>query len=161
MNKNVKNRKNRRLVAVLVVFIALLAAMLAFVWKQESGSQTPETELPETTAAEAPAEVETDAPETLPEETEEEIFIETEPEVDAPEAGSITYAEYLALDVEVQQAYYNKFASPEDFFLWLNAAKAEHEASTEPQPTTGSEDGEQSTEPTDGIIVEDEDVEDW
>ena len=161
-----KNRKNQGLVIALVVLSTLLVAMLLLVWKLERGDveQIPETELPETFPTETAAENKTEATEiepveTEPEETEEEIIIETEPEVDAPEAGSITYKEYLALPVEVQQAYYNKFESPDAFFLWLQEAKAEHDAATEPSETFGDEDSTNSTE-NPGIDIE-EDVEDW
>ena len=168
MNKYGKknNRKNQGLVIALVVLSSLLVAMLLLVWKLERGNveQIPETELPETISTETAAEPKTEATETEPEETEpqdteEEIIIETEPKVDAPKVGSITYEEYLALPVEAQQAYYNKFESPDAFFLWLKEAKAEYDAATEPPETFGDEDSTNSTE-NPGIDIE-EDVEDW
>ena len=40
----------------------------------------------------------------------------------------ITYEEYQALSPENRQAYYNKFADPNDFFDWYNAAFAQYKA---------------------------------
>ncbi len=80
-------------------------------------------------------------PTTVPEETypEETLPMETIPVVEAPAPGSISYEEYLELDVDVQQAYYESFASSDAFFLWLEEAQAAYEAT---RPTSnGMEEG--------------------
>lgn len=159
------NKTSRILLIIVVVLVVVLTALLLALMPGKTSEQTPD----ETIATDATVENVVDATEketvvleTELEVTEEEI-IETEPEVDAPEPGSITYEEYMALEVEVQQAYYEKFETPDDFFTWLNAAKAEQEAATEPQPTVGSEnvENEEPTTPAGDIFIEDENVEDW
>lgn len=162
------NKKYVKLLALLLVATMMTTALLGCKAKEE-----PVTTEPTVAATDAPTAVEPEAEpeiteaeqeetETEPEATEEDI-IETEPEVDAPEPGSITYEEYLALEVEVQQAYYEKFETPDDFFAWMNAAKAEQETATEPQPTVGSEnvENEEPTTPAGDIFIDDENVEDW
>ena len=48
---------------------------------------------------------------------------------DAPSPdGSTDYEKYLAMTGEEQEAFYNTFASPDEFFAWLNNARAEYEA---------------------------------
>ena len=158
------NKKYVKLLALLLVATMMTTALLGCKAKEE-----PVTTEPTVAATDAPTAVEPEAPEKeptqdAPAETEpEEEIIETEPEVDAPEPGSITYEEYLALEVEVQQAYYEKFETPDDFFAWMNAAKAEQETATEPQPTVGSEnvENEEPTTPAGDIFIDDENVEDW
>lgn len=139
--------------------ITLLAALLALSvvfsgCKQETPATEPATEPVAVTEPVVATEPEATAATEVPEEIE--IEIETFPEVDAPEAGSITYEEYLALEVEVQQAYYEGFENPDAFFAWLNDAKAEYEAATEPLETVAPDDNTDS-----GIYIEDESVEDW
>ena len=134
------NKKYAKLLVLLLVATMMITALLGCKAKEEPVTMEPTAE-----ATDAPAAVEPEAPENeptqdAPAETEpEEEIIVTEPEVDAPEPGSITYEEYLALEVEVQQAYYDKFETPDDFFAWFNAAKAEQEAATEPTEVIGSE----------------------
>ena len=135
------NKTSRILLIIVVVLVVVLTALLLALMPGKTSDQTPdETIVTDVTVGNVvdATEKETVALETEPEVTEEEI-IETEPEVDAPEPGSITYEEYLALEVEVQQAYYDKFETPDDFFAWFNAAKAEQEAATEPTEVIGSE----------------------
>ena len=164
------NKTSRILLIIVVVLVVVLAALLLALMPGKTSDQTPDETIATDVTVEnavdpteketAVLETEPEATETVPETTEEEI-IETEPEVDAPEPGSITYEEYLALEVEVQQAYYEKFETPDDFFAWMNAAKAEQEAATEPQPTVGFEEVEDPTEPAGDIFIDDENGEDW
>ena len=151
------NKKYAKLLALLLVATMMTTVLLGCKSKEE-----PVATEPTAAPTDAPATVEPEIMETEPEATEEEVIIVTTPEVDAPEPGSITYEEYMALEVEVQQAYYEKFETPDDFFAWLNAAKAEQEAATEQQPTIGAVD-EETEEPTtsSGGFIEDENVEDW
>ena len=158
------NKKYAKLLALLLVATMMTTALLGCKAKEE-----PVATEPTVAATDAPAAVEPEVPENEPTqdtqaetEPEEEIIV-TEPEVDAPEPGSITYEEYLALEVEVQQAYYEKFETPDDFFDWFNAAKAEQEETTEPQPTVGSEnvENEEPTTPDGDDFIDDENVEDW
>ena len=140
-----------------------------------SGSSAPETETnePDSSETEVGEEAETDEEFETSEESdmyeesetseedefsyvEEESDPETEyypeeefPEVSAPEAGSIDYETYLALTVEEQQAYYENFETPDDFFVWLEEAEAEYEANRENEPSENS-----------GFFIE-EGVEDW
>lgn len=64
---------------------------------------------------------------TEPEETTAPTTEATEPEDTKPAASA--YLWYASLSAEEQQKYYESFASPEAFFAWFNAAKAEYEAS--------------------------------
>lgn len=85
--------------------------------------------------------VTTTAPTTVPttQPAETTIPMETEPPVEAPEAGSISYEAYLELEVEVQEAYYESFESADAFFAWLDEAQAAYEAT---KPTSsGMEEG--------------------
>ena len=155
MNKTSKKSRNKRLLILTLLLTVVLVALLLLVWFLENGaaSRLETTDLETTGGTET---VENSTGDVYA--TEDNITVETEPEVDAPEPGSITYAQYLALPVEVQQAYYHKFESPEAFFLWLDAAKKEHESGNAPSPTLGDEE----TEPTEGdIVIDDEEVEDW
>ena len=43
----------------------------------------------------------------------------------------MTYEKYNAMSGAEQQAYFNTYSNPMDFFTWYNAAKAEYEASQE------------------------------
>lgn len=47
----------------------------------------------------------------------------TEPSVTAPEAGSISYEQYLALDEDTQAAYSDGFETTDAFFAWLSEAQ--------------------------------------
>ena len=153
MNKRIM--KHRKLIALLAAVLAMAGMMAGC--KQE---QKQETQAVETTAAteavvttvpeETTAPVET----TLPEETE---VIVTFPEVEAPEAGSITYAEYLELTAQEQQAYYENFESVDAFFAWLNPAKEEYAEYLATQAADGN-DGEENESP---IIVGEESLEEW
>ena len=155
MNKNVM-----KLLSLLLVAAVMATALLGCKAKEEPKATEPTTA---TEIVEAPVSAEPEATQSETEAMDEEVIIETEPEVEAPEAGSITYEEYLALEVLVQQAYYEKFDTPDDFFVWLNAAKAEYESATEQQPTIGAveEETEEPTTSSGGIYIEDEGVEDW
>lgn len=51
------------------------------------------------------------------------------PETPSVPEGEVTYEMYIAMSGEEQQAYYSTFSSPAEFFAWLNAGKAEYEAS--------------------------------
>lgn len=92
------------------------------------------TTAPTTVPTAEPATVPTTEPATVPttepEETvsEETVPMDTEPLVEAPEAGSISYEEYLELEVEVQEAYYESFENADAFFAWLDEAQASYEA---------------------------------
>ena len=44
------------------------------------------------------------------------------------EPDGITYEDYMEMTAAEQQAYYESFDDPMEFFAWLNAAKAEYEA---------------------------------
>lgn len=152
------NKNYVKLLSLLLVAAVMATALLGCKAKEEPKATEPAAQ---TEATEAPAVAEPEAVETEPEVTEEEMIIETEPEVDAPEAGSITYEEYLALEVLVQQAYYEKFDTPDDFFAWLNDAKAENEATTAPTDTTEPTTQDPETGSSEGGIVVEEGVEDW
>lgn len=163
------NKTSRILLIIVVVLVAVLTALLLALMPGKTSIQTPD----ETIATDATVEnvvdatekeavvletepeateIEPEATETEPEATEEEI-IETEPEVDAPKAGSITYEEYLALEVEVQQAYYEKFETPDAFFEWLNEAEKVYESEKEAAEETEPEDSD--------IVLEEGEVEEW
>jgi hypothetical protein len=154
MNKDPKMKKITRLTVIFVVLCVILAALLVLLFTlepREKENPVPVTTEPTVESSATQLETtETTAPEAG-------TTVETEPALNVPEPGSITYAEYLALSVEIQQAYYHKFESPEAFFQWLDAAKKAHEAAEETDP--GVDDGEDPTEGT--IFIEDEEVEDW
>lgn len=146
--------RNQKFAVLLTVVLFVAAMMAGCGQKADQEPQTVES------APATEASVMTTTPEemTLPEEME---IIETFPEVEAPEAGSITYAEYLDLTVEEQQAYYENFETPDAFFAWLNPAMAEYAASTEHEETYGNNQEETGPiEVADGIFVEEE-LEDW
>ena len=74
-----------------------------------------------------PAEPKATEPEnTEPDSTEPES---TEPENTEPDADDhkVTYEEYNNMSPEEQLAFFNQFASMEDFVTWHNEAKAEYE----------------------------------
>ncbi len=53
------------------------------------------------------------------------------PETNAPDAddpASLTYEEYLAMTPAEQQAHFMSFASPMEYMVWFDRAKAEYEA---------------------------------
>ena len=156
------NKTSRILLIIVVMLVAVLAALLLALKPGKTGAKTPDETIATDVTIEnvvdateketAVLETEPEATETVPETTEEEI-IETEPEVDAPEPGSITYEEYMALEVEVQQAYYEKFETPDAFFAWLNEAEKVYESEKE---------AAEETEPKDSdIVIEEGEVEDW
>lgn len=87
-----------------------------------------------TTEATAPAET-----------TQPTEAVTTETTLPLPEA--ITYEAYLALTAEEQEEYSASFPSVDDFFAWLDQAKAEYDATA-------------PTEDNDGFIVE-EGVGEW
>ena len=111
---------NQKVMILLAMFMTLTVMLVGC--KQEAPQEPQATET--MVATEVPV---TTVPEetTMPEEIEVIITI---PEVEAPEAGSITYAEYLELSAEEQQAYYENFDTVDAFFKWMDAAKAEYEA---------------------------------
>ena len=151
------NKNYVKLLSLLLVAAVMATALLGCKAKEEPKATEPATQ---TEVTEAPAVAEPETVETEPEATEA-VVAETEPEVDAPEAGSLTYEEYLALEVEMRESYYESFATADDFFAWLDSAKAEYEAVTEPTEVVGSE-GESSEDI--GIVddtFEEESVEDW
>ncbi|MBR5285012.1 MAG: S-layer homology domain-containing protein, partial [Clostridia bacterium] len=47
------------------------------------------------------------------------------------DSSKMTYEKYNAMTAAEQQAYFNTYKNPSDFFAWYNAAKAEYEASQE------------------------------
>ena len=69
----------------------------------------------------------------------------TEPKTDGehevgitePQAGALSYAEYLAMSPAEQQAYYESFSSLEEFIAWHNAAQAEYEEAHDIPVVTG------------------------
>ena len=142
MNKNA--RKTLQL-------IALAAVLMLAGCKKAPAQETaaPETTVPVQTTAET-------VMETTVETTQETEVVETVPKVTAPEAGSIGYAEYLNLSVEEQQAYYENFASGDEFFAWLDKAKAEYEAEAEQT----SNDAEGNLDATENEYFGEEGVED-
>ena len=80
----------------------------------------------------------TTAPVTQP---TQELVVElpTNPQVEIPEAGSIGYEAYLALDEEAQAAYGDGFESTDAFFEWLSEAQTAYYAT---MPTSdGGEEG--------------------
>ena len=64
----------------------------------------------------------------------EESHMDFQLEMNVPEAGSISYEEYLSLDVEVQQSYCASFSDMDDFFNWLEEAQIAYMVTT---PTYG------------------------
>ena len=141
------NKRNQKMLALMAAVLSVAAMMAGCGQKaaQESQVTVPVTEVPETAAPEET---------TLPVEMEAVVTV---PEVEAPEAGSITYVEYLELTAEEQQVYYENFETPDAFFAWMDSAKAEYEASTEPLETFADENQEVVN---DGFF-EEESVEDW
>lgn len=69
----------------------------------------------------------------------------TEPKTDGeyevgstePQAGALSYAEYLAMSPADQQAYYESFPTLEEFIAWHNAAQAEYEEEHDIPVVTG------------------------
>ena len=59
--------------------------------------------------------------------------------------GVLTYAEYIALSSAEQRAYYDSFATIEDFVAWFDAAKAEYNDDSDAIEITGPIDLEQLT----------------
>jgi len=54
-------------------------------------------------------------------------------------SGGITeYEKYIAMSPEKQQAYFESFSDPEDFFKWYNKAKAEYDKANRPDQEGGS-----------------------
>ena len=56
-------------------------------------------------------------------------FTGTEPVTTEAPRKPLTYEEYNSLSAKDQEAYFNSFASIEDFFAWYNLAKEEYESS--------------------------------
>lgn len=54
-----------------------------------------------------------------------------------PQAGALSYAEYMAMSPAEQQAYYESFPTLEEFIAWHNAAQAEYEAENDIPVVTG------------------------
>ena len=54
-----------------------------------------------------------------------------------PQAGALSYEEYMAMSPAEQQAYYERFSSLEEFIAWHNAAQAEYEAEHDIPVVTG------------------------
>ena len=54
-----------------------------------------------------------------------------------PQAGALSYAEYMAMSPAEQQAYYESFPTLEEFIAWHNAAQAEYEAEHDIPVVTG------------------------
>ncbi len=52
----------------------------------------------------------------------------TKPSGTVPTPDKMTYEDYMNLDPDSQQAFFDSFASVQDFFAWFNAAKSEYEA---------------------------------
>lgn len=113
---------------------AVIAAVMAGGLLTGCTNEPVETKPNPTVTTTAPTTVPTAEPATVPttepEETvsEETVPMDTEPLVEAPEAGSISYEEYLELEVEVQEAYYESFENADAFFAWLDEAQAAYEA---------------------------------
>ena len=65
-----------------------------------------------------------------PEETEPTIEETTQPEDEGVDIhpDEMTYEKYNAMSGEEQLAFFNSFASMEDFVAWYNAAKAKYDA---------------------------------
>ena len=80
------------------------------------------------------------------EETEEE----TEDKLEGPEAFSLSYEDYLALPVTMQQAYYENFQTPEEFFEWLDMVQEEYQANMVPTETIAGD-----------LFAEQGGIEDW
>lgn len=118
----------------------------------EAASETQPTDAPVTEAATQPEEMEpaaTQAPETKPSETEPEEVKPTEPTEPKPTGpddydntgsnigastepvltGDTEYEKYMNMSAEDQEAYFNSFSSPAEFFDWYNKAKQEYEDS--------------------------------
>jgi len=49
------------------------------------------------------------------------------PQVPYEPEGPVSYDKYLGMSGEAQEAYFNTFDNPADFFAWLNSAKAEYD----------------------------------
>lgn len=159
-SKKEQNNSNAKIGIIIGVLVLVLIAVL-LIWKlhpaltgQPSATKPAESTASVETTATAPiggtpaqttaptgtTTVETSTANTEPEQTEDQPTTETKPKSDTPAVSGMTYKEYLALDAQAQQAYYNQFASPDDFFKWFDSAKAEYEAATEPMETFGEED---------------------
>ncbi len=98
--------------------------------ENQDEEQTRPTE-PKATEPESTKPKETEPEETKPQETkpEETQPAATEPGETQPDAGEdkVTYEEYNDMSPEEQVAFFNQFASMEDFVAWYNQAKAEYE----------------------------------
>lgn len=158
MNKSSNKYIKTILILVTVLAVLLGVLLLLTLTDQRFPHKAPGIEptvAPETVVND-PVPTVTDAiEEVIAEESEEtEPYIEiTLPEVDAPEAGSITYQEYLTLPLEVQQAYYENFESPDAFFDWLSDAEAVYEAEKNATEATIPEDSD--------IYIEEGELEEW
>lgn len=75
---------------------------------------------------------------TVPTETTEpKTDGEHEVESTEPQAGALSYAEYMAMTPAEQQAYYESFPTLEEFIAWHNAAQAEYEEAHDIPVVTG------------------------
>ena len=99
----------------------------------EVGTPDPEQATPEDGDASVPAEsgntADTQAP--SPEKATDGGDVEGEPGLDSSAEESAppspTYEEYCAMTSQEQVDFFNSFVSPEDFFLWFEAAKKDFE----------------------------------
>lgn len=91
--------------------------------KEESKRPETSENNSEDTSEEASEDVSKEVSEEISEDASEE---ESLPPVKEPDT-SMTYAEYIALSAEEQQAHFESFASVDDFFAWYNAAKKEYD----------------------------------
>lgn len=91
--------------------------------KEESRRPETSENNSEDTSEEASEDVSEEVSEEISEDASEE---ESLPPVKEPDT-SMTYAEYIELSAEEQQAHFESFASVDDFFAWYNAAKKEYD----------------------------------
>jgi len=55
-------------------------------------------------------------------------------------SSGMTYEKYIAMSPEKQQAYFESYSDPEDFFKWYNKAKAAYDKANKPDQEGGSVD---------------------
>lgn len=89
----------------------------------ENSSGAP-TNAPTAVPTEPPTETPTDAPSVQP--------------TDPPGVG-VGFGAYLEMSEEEQEAFFNSFAQPQDFFDWLNAAQKEYEDTKDQIEVNGDE----------------------
>ena len=123
------NRRKIRFVCL------LMAALLCLAGCQQPAAPEETTDPRETTAPEeTTAGQDTTAPEDTTEAEQTTEMEQTTADPDVTYGGTdgeeqTEYERYMNSSAEDQQAFYNSFSSPAEFFAWLNKAKQEYEDS--------------------------------